>query len=345
MVPYSGACWHTMDPATLLLTGNVIEDIPDGGLPMLAKCEYGMKDINKWSFLAKRDILVGRLDAATQGRPELSHRYRALLRPAGLHRELRASFVDRGSCWGSCGFYRSADEPEFTDEEEAFVRSLAPLMGLGYRRALVLDLLHDTEPSHGPGLVVLDASNAIEAISAGAQSWLAELDRETARDGGLPIPVLSLSERVRSRQRGNGGEVSATLRVRGHSGKWLVIHATPLTGTGDGRIGLTIEAARPPELARLLVSAFGLSQREQEVAYGVLRGESTKEIACALKISPYTVQDHLKEIFRKLNVNSRRKLVSRIYSEHYLPMVAAGRSPTPDGWFGSGIKPTAVNGR
>jgi len=56
----------------------------------------------------------------------------------------------------------------------------------------------------------------------------------------------------------------------------------------------------------------------------------------------HTVQDHLKAIFRKLDVHSRRELVSRIYSEHYLPHVAAGRAPTPGGWFGAGVKPTSV---
>lgn len=74
----------------------------------------------------------------------------------------------------------------------------------------------------------------------------------------------------------------------------------------------------------------------------MLRGASTKNIANELSISPHTVQDHLKAIFDKLDVCSRRDMVSRIYSEHYLPHVAAGRAPTPGGWFGSGTKPTKV---
>ena len=86
-----------------------------------------------------------------------------------------------------------------------------------------------------------------------------------------------------------------------------------------------------------MIAGYGLSGREHEVAYAVLSGAAIKEIADQLVISPHTVQDHLKAIFQKLDVHSRRELVSLIYSEHYLPQVAVGRAPTPGGWFGPGL--------
>lgn len=61
-----------------------------------------------------------------------------------------------------------------------------------------------------------------------------------------------------------------------------------------------------------MLAAYGLSRREAEVATLVLRGTSTREIADALHISGHTVQDHLKAVFDKIGVRSRRDLVGRL---------------------------------
>ena len=49
----------------------------------------------------------------------------------------------------------------------------------------------------------------------------------------------------------------------------------------------------------------------------VARGLSTGEIALELRVSHYTVQDHLKAIFEKLGVSTRGALVARLFIEHY----------------------------
>ena len=101
----------------------------------------------------------------------------------------------------------------------------------------------------------------------------------------------------------------------------------------DGqRVAVLVSAAREPEVAELIAQVYGLSAREREVTRLVLHGRSTNEIAAALHVSPYTVQDHLKSIFAKTGVRSRSELVSQIFLEHYVPRWEA-IPDVPAGWL------------
>jgi DNA-binding CsgD family transcriptional regulator len=114
------------------------------------------------------------------------------------------------------------------------------------------------------------------------------------------------------------GEV-ALARVLSRSGTWVVLHGTSLVGTGSRRVAVIVEPAHPARIAPLLMSAYGLTEREQAVTRLVLRGESTIQIAERLVVSPHTVQEHLKKIFEKTGVRSRRDLVGKVFFAHYEP--------------------------
>jgi DNA-binding CsgD family transcriptional regulator len=67
------------------------------------------------------------------------------------------------------------------------------------------------------------------------------------------------------------------------------------------------------------MSAYGLTEREQELTRLVLQGFSTIDIADHLVISVNTVQGHLKNIFTKTGVRTRRDLVTKIFFAYYEP--------------------------
>src|SRR5690348_16643351 len=83
VVPAEAYGFATVDPATMLLTGSVRENIPDATVALLAANEYGQDDYIKFADLARGAVPVGRLSAATtRGELTRSRRYRDIFIPA-----------------------------------------------------------------------------------------------------------------------------------------------------------------------------------------------------------------------------------------------------------------------
>jgi two-component system NarL family response regulator len=84
----------------------------------------------------------------------------------------------------------------------------------------------------------------------------------------------------------------------------LVTELRRYAGGQQATAGGKPSAARPPN-ARLA----SLSTREREIVRLIVDGASNKEVASALDISERTVKGHLSNVFQKLGVTDRLKLV------------------------------------
>lgn len=193
------------------------------------------------------------------------------------------------------------------------------------------------EKDEAPGLILLDARGEPEAVNTSAQRWMAELAVVASTPGptGLPGPVHVVAAAARRAAGREAGAVPepARLRVQTRSGRWLVLHGSVLDTGSRARTSVIIEVARPAEIAPLIVQVYGLTDRERQITQLVLQGRSTEEIAKQLWLSPFTVQDHLKSIFDKVGVRSRRALVARVFFDHYAPRERAGAPLSADGWY------------
>ena len=95
----------------------------------------------------------------------------------------------------------------------------------------------------------------------------------------------------------------------------MIVRASLLGEGTTAPVAVLLEAARPAEMAPLLADVYGLTQQERRVTELVAQGLPTRQISNRLRMSAYTVQDHLKSIFTKTGTGSRGDLVARLFSD------------------------------
>lgn len=302
VVPSTFSCFGVADPATGLLACSIKSQEPPCSDEEIVLHELAGPDVNQFADLARRADPVGSLWLDTDGRPETCHRFADFLEPRlGAIDELRIAFTGDGLLWAGLAMHRDRGEAPFSHSDRDVLRRMIPTVVDGLRHSLFhgAPVEGNDRWIQAPAVIMVTASG-FQASSAG----LAAIDDLGGLDhGDLPTSMLSVVGSVRS------GAPAAMVRTRDTTGRWVTIRAAPLS---DGAsVVLSVTATSAVELFPLATGAFGLTRREQEVADLVLQGTSTAAIAKALVLSPHTVQDHLKSIFRKFGVASRRDLVGR----------------------------------
>jgi DNA-binding CsgD family transcriptional regulator len=312
-------CWYTLDPASLLVTSHYQEGLPEIPPEWMA-AEYYEDDVNKLADIARSDSGISTLHEATGGDPSSSRRWHENMTMGGDQELIAALRTPTGEVWGAVGLYREPGEAMFDRDDLAFVSSLAPSLAEGARRALLVGEAQDPEGPQSPGLVVLSEDWEVESVTPGVERWLSELPDGDWAAGRLPSAVHAVAGRaLRSAEHPDRPGEIAVSRVLSRSGTWVVLHGAALVAAGSRRVAVIVEPAHPARISPLLMSAYGLTEREQATTRLVLQGDSTAQIAERLVVSPHTVQQHLKSVFEKTGVRSRRELVGKVFFSHYDP--------------------------
>jgi DNA-binding CsgD family transcriptional regulator len=315
---YTYPCWYTVDPASLLITSHYNPFMPELP-PDSLELEYYTEDVNQIIDVARSPAGISTLHEATDGDPSGSPRWQANIEMGGDQELIAALRTKSGETWGALGLYRETGQPMFDGAEKEFLQQCAPHLAEGARRALLFGEATDPESSQAPGLVVLTRDWKVESSTPGVEQWLRDLPDGDLDTGMLPSAVLSVAARaLRCVEDGEPAEV-AMARVLSRSGAWVVLHGASLQSGTDRRVAVIVEPAHPARITSLLMSAYGMTDRERDVTRLVLQGSSTAQIADELVVSPHTVQQHLKSVFDKTGVRSRRDLVGKVFFTHYEP--------------------------
>ncbi|TDC46433.1 LuxR family transcriptional regulator [Actinomadura sp. KC345] len=327
-VPAMGTCLMTADPATLLPTAEYVENgMPADELLRMVEIEIREPDVNTWSDLARAGRPAAGLGDATEGDLDRSPRHREIRRPGGFSDELRVVLADGAGTWGMLTVFREAERPHFSPAEVRFASSVASLIADGLRRGLLLDGANAGDAD--VGMLVLDLDDGVRMSNPAAERRLDELGTGGRAGARLPLVVPAVARQARALGAPEGGPAPAgarpaTARVRTRSGRWLIVRGSILGHGPESPVAVTLEPARPAEMAPLIVAAYGFTERERRVTELVARGLSTRQIAGRLRVSPHTVQDHLKSIFTKSGTASRGDLVARLFFDHYAGPLTSG---------------------
>ncbi|OLZ63087.1 hypothetical protein AVW11_21415 [Streptomyces amritsarensis] len=329
VVPADGVCGLTLDPATLLHTGGFHHrGVPHSHLPRLLQIEYGEEDVNQFPGLVRTGGTAAGLWQATGHRPHSSSRYRDVYRPAGMGDEMRVLLRTGHTVWGALVLHRGGDRAPFGGGEISALAKLAPAVAQALRAAY---LRHDVaaadcELPTAPGLLLFHPNGELDRATPAGHLWLEQLDAAGAQSAPLPQPVLHAAGRARATG-------DASLRMRSRNGPWVSVTATRMGA--EGAVAVMVQPSSPQHVIGILMEAYGLTPREQQVAQLVTYGMSDTDISRRLGISPHTVRDHLKKVFDKTGANSRGRLLQLLYFSHYQPDVDNGRTMGRRGWFHS----------
>lgn len=336
-VPWVAACISTLDPGTTLMTSarkyGHLRQVNSHDQEFSVR-EYSTVEPTTFTELARSEVPAAAVRLMNGGTVDASQRMAEFMVPNfGFGDEARMIFREGEQAWGSLSLFRGSDDEAFDSADVDLLASLSTMFARGVRSGILTRLATSgsQDSPAGPCVLIVGSQDEILQVSPGALERLQGLnDGEAAGDPLTPVAALVGAARHYGAGR---SPVQPRSRVRAADGQWLVLHAAPLSTAGDrrGEVVVTIEEARPPEIVDLVVAAFGLTQRERDVTRLVLQGADTKEIAGTLHVSTYTVQDHLKSVFEKAEVRSRRELIARVYFDQYVPRMNGEIGP--GGWF------------
>lgn len=318
---YSTPCWWTLDPQSLLATSHFQPDIVELPAELLVH-EYLEDDFHKLADIARSATGISTIHDATGGDPSRSAGWRAFVQAYGGHQEVLVAMRTRaGDTWGVAGFYRAEGQPWFSQDELRFLRDVSPILGDGARRGLLIGEAWQPDGPAGPAILTVSRESEVTSSSNGAEQWLATLpDSRWERTGELPPAVMAVASQEFGRLRdGVTQQAGMTARVRTRDGAWLIVHGVTMKSRGEPCVAVIIEPVEPARIASLLMAAYGLTAREQELTRLVLQGYDTRAVATRLGVASGTVQQHLKSIFEKTGVHSRRDLVGKVFFGHYEP--------------------------
>ncbi len=254
--------------------------------------------------------------------------YHDFLKPQSIHYQMVINLKSVNRTLGIVALFRPHNAPNFSAVDKAKAELMAPHLAGALEKTIISEKLINREciiDSIIPdlpykGIIVLNESLEPIYYNENAVSIMSNLDKpernQKARPGPLPKEIylrckelLTCAKQERNLEPpqrpfdltslGTREKISINLRLITH-------FETPL-------FLLCLEPEEHILCLSKVLRERGLTRRELDVVFLLSKGLKNSEIGEKLFISPNTVDNHLKSIYRKVGVKNRTSLVHRLF--------------------------------
>jgi DNA-binding CsgD family transcriptional regulator len=313
VLTFDAHVWMLTDPVTRVGT-SPLADVPGLSwprLPHLGRWRY-LTRLNRWADLMDSGMRVATLHQATGGNLALSALWREAQRELDVIDVATSVFWDNFGCWAWLELWRYAPALPFSRTDRVLLESLTGPVTTGLRRAQARAFIPDTADFRpdGPAVLLLDPDLQVRGQTPAAVEALYRLNPPDEPMPAIPAAVYNVAAALVAHEHGVAVGPPWS-RVHLGSGRWLTLRAAG-TGTQEGDIAVSIEAATPAERLQVFALAYGLSRRERQVLEELSTGADSRTLARRLVISEHTINDHVKAILTKTDSATRHLLTSRV---------------------------------
>ncbi|MFF5207569.1 helix-turn-helix transcriptional regulator [Streptosporangium sp. NPDC000396] len=240
---------------------------------------------------------------------------RRVLASHGVGSELRLLIRDRHGVWGLLGLLRAEGGKPFSEEDFRRVQQLGPALLVALRGYVTAGPLTPTVPELPTGIITIGPDHTVRSISPQARAWMRQM--WPAAGSGAPDWITNplwagLSLHVRAHARDPRAWPPLICAPAANFGRWVLIHGQPLDENGDSDVAILIQAASGKLLVPSFCDWYGITAGERRVIECLYAGAAPKQIARALDLSAYTINDHLKSVYRKTQAQGRDELIAAI---------------------------------
>lgn len=287
VIPVCSAVHVPMDPKSFEFKyeNHALHNLPDSHLKLFLEHyqplhPYGQSGVWKENInMAVR--LTDVITPAELAKTEYCRNFMSLL---PIFYELDCMMGSQGDPIGIFGLHRKKRERNFNNREKEIMDTVLPHLSKAVHN---FNLLDSITGAYGIGIIEVGKDGKLHPVNYEARRILAQ-------DGDNPIPDPGLSTApvfYKTKE--------ATYRVRSvlEFGSRKTIIIEPLPSWNDIEKVLTV---------------YGLTNRQKEIAYNVVRGLSNMEIADRLSIAEQTVKEHVRNILEIVKVRNRTELTANI---------------------------------
>jgi DNA-binding NarL/FixJ family response regulator len=256
---------------------------------------------------------------------ERSKYYAEVLRHLEAHHIMYGIVRAQGQAVGQLSLYRPKSSAPFSAEEHSNLNSIVRYVAHAVSHREPEGTVREFLDSDNDAVLLVDAQGNVRQQSAAARKLLllaTQTSSEhhevmTAAIGSMQPELQRLVGRLRSVF--SGRDVSPpTLLVDNQWGRF-VLRAYSMSeepGARDALIAIRIQH-QEPMLVRFVgaLNSLDLSPQQREVAVGLAKGASNRELAVAMGVSVNTVGYHVKQLFLKLDAHDRQRLITKVLAD------------------------------